>query len=121
MDFDLTEDQRLVARTVREFVDRDVMPVASAMEHRDEYPEALVETMKHMGLFLDLLILLDTVRIVLGGGLDTRPAPNIPRYEALNALEQGNKAHRRKATFVALADGQVAPLGQKGGEQGDST
>jgi len=27
------------------------MPVASAMEHRDEYPEALVETMKGMGLF----------------------------------------------------------------------
>src|SRR4051812_47439796 len=27
------------------------MPVASAMEHRDEYPDALVETMKSMGLF----------------------------------------------------------------------
>ncbi len=49
--FDLTEDQRLVQKTVREFVDRDVMPVASAMEHRDEYPAALVETMKGMGLF----------------------------------------------------------------------
>jgi hypothetical protein len=49
--FDLTEDQRLVARTVKEFVDRDVIPVASAMEHRDEYPDALVETMKAMGLF----------------------------------------------------------------------
>jgi alkylation response protein AidB-like acyl-CoA dehydrogenase len=49
--FDLTDDQRLVQKTVREFVDRDVMPVASAMEHRDEYPEALVETMKAMGLF----------------------------------------------------------------------
>ena len=49
--FDLTEDQRLVAKTVKEFVDRDVMPVASAMEHRDEYPEALVDTMKSMGLF----------------------------------------------------------------------
>lgn len=35
-------------------------------------------------------------------------------------LEQGNKAHRRKATFVALADGRVAPLGRKGGEQGGS-
>ena len=27
------------------------MPIASAMEHRDEYPDALVETMKSMGLF----------------------------------------------------------------------
>jgi len=49
--FDLTDDQRLVGKTVKEFVDRDVIPVASAMEHRDEYPEALVETMKAMGLF----------------------------------------------------------------------
>ena len=49
--FDLTDDQRLVGKTVKEFVDRDVIPVASAMEHRDEYPDALVETMKAMGLF----------------------------------------------------------------------
>ena len=49
--FELNDDQRLVARTVREFVDRDVIPVASEMEHRDEYPDALVETMKTLGLF----------------------------------------------------------------------
>jgi len=48
---DLAEDQRLVVKTIREFVERDVMPVASAMEHRGEYPHALVETMKELGLF----------------------------------------------------------------------
>jgi alkylation response protein AidB-like acyl-CoA dehydrogenase len=47
----LDDQRRLVAQTVREFVERDVMPVASAMEHRDEYPHALVETMKTLGLF----------------------------------------------------------------------
>ena len=47
----LDENQRLVAKTVREFVDREVIPVASAMEHRDEYPDQLVETMKRLGLF----------------------------------------------------------------------
>jgi len=47
----LDEDQRLVAQTVREFVDREVIPVASEMEHRDEYPDQLVETMKALGLF----------------------------------------------------------------------
>src|SRR5262249_44454275 len=49
--FDLTDEQRLVAKTIREFVDRHVIPVASEMEHRDEYPDALVETMKRLGLF----------------------------------------------------------------------
>ena len=48
---ELTEDQQMVAQTVREFVERDVMPVAAGMEHRDEYPHALVETMKDLGLF----------------------------------------------------------------------
>ena len=49
--FELDEQQQLVARTVREFVDREVIPVASSMEHHDEYPDALVETMKTLGLF----------------------------------------------------------------------
>jgi len=48
---DLAEDQQLVVNTIREFVERDVMPVASDMEHRGEYPHALVETMKELGLF----------------------------------------------------------------------
>jgi alkylation response protein AidB-like acyl-CoA dehydrogenase len=47
----LDEHQQLVAQTVREFVEREVIPVASEMEHRDEYPHALVETMKALGLF----------------------------------------------------------------------
>ena len=47
----LDEGQRLVAQTVREFVDREVIPVASRMEHADEYPDQLVETMKTLGLF----------------------------------------------------------------------
>src|ERR1700722_11887891 len=47
----LDEGQRLVAQTVREFVEREVIPVASDMERRDEYPDQLVETMKALGLF----------------------------------------------------------------------
>jgi alkylation response protein AidB-like acyl-CoA dehydrogenase len=48
---DSSEEQRLILRTVREFVDREVIPVASAMEHRDEYPHALADQMQKMGLF----------------------------------------------------------------------
>jgi len=44
-------EQELIVKTVREFVDREVMPVASAMEHRDEYPTALVQQMIGIGLF----------------------------------------------------------------------
>ena len=36
---------------VRRFVDRDVIPAASELEHNDEYPHALVARMKELGLF----------------------------------------------------------------------
>ena len=48
---DREHDRELVVQTVREFVERDVVPVASDLEHRGEYPHALVETMKTLGLF----------------------------------------------------------------------
>jgi alkylation response protein AidB-like acyl-CoA dehydrogenase len=51
MPADLGQDQQLVIQTICEFVERDVRPVASAMEHRGEYPHTLVETMKELGLF----------------------------------------------------------------------
>jgi butyryl-CoA dehydrogenase len=44
-------EQREIVATIREFVERDVVPVASELEHADEYPTALVETMKKLGLF----------------------------------------------------------------------
>jgi alkylation response protein AidB-like acyl-CoA dehydrogenase len=37
--------------TVRAFVAREVIPVANELEHADEYPAAIVETMKELGLF----------------------------------------------------------------------
>ena len=46
-----SEERQLILRTVRDFVDREVIPVASEMEHRDEYPHALADEMARMGLF----------------------------------------------------------------------
>ncbi|MFF0732538.1 acyl-CoA dehydrogenase family protein [Streptomyces chartreusis] len=47
----LSEDERFVVRTVRDFVDRDVKPVVRELEHTDTYPEALIERMKELGVF----------------------------------------------------------------------
>jgi alkylation response protein AidB-like acyl-CoA dehydrogenase len=46
----VTEQQDVVG-TVRDWVEREVMPVASELEHADEYPDELVTAMKEMGLF----------------------------------------------------------------------
>src|SRR5207302_651311 len=47
----MTSERELIVNTVRQFVEKDVIPVASAMERRDEYPDALVAQMEQMGLF----------------------------------------------------------------------
>jgi alkylation response protein AidB-like acyl-CoA dehydrogenase len=47
----LTPEQKLIVSTVQRFVEKEVMPVASGMEHRNEYPHELVAQMRQMGLF----------------------------------------------------------------------
>ena len=47
----LNTEQELILSTVRKFVEKEVLPVASEMEHRNEYPHELVRQMQEMGLF----------------------------------------------------------------------
>lgn len=44
-------ERELIVNTVRKFVEQEVIPVASELEHRNEYPHALVGQMRQMGLF----------------------------------------------------------------------
>jgi alkylation response protein AidB-like acyl-CoA dehydrogenase len=47
----LTELQTEILATVRDFVDREILPHATALEHADEYPQKIVDGMAEMGLF----------------------------------------------------------------------
>ena len=47
----LTDIQRDILSTVRDFVDKEIIPVATELEHKDEYPSQIVEGMKELGLF----------------------------------------------------------------------
>ncbi|MFF5081890.1 acyl-CoA dehydrogenase family protein [Actinoplanes sp. NPDC000266] len=51
MDFDLSEEQRLFRDVLRDFVDREIRPVAREWEASDRYPAEIVATMAEMGLF----------------------------------------------------------------------
>jgi alkylation response protein AidB-like acyl-CoA dehydrogenase len=46
-----TVEQREVIAAVRDFVEREVVPTASALDHADEFPHALVASMRELGLF----------------------------------------------------------------------
>lgn len=51
MDFQLDEDQRSFRDLLREFVDKEIVPVAREWEHAGRYPTEIVAQMKDMGLF----------------------------------------------------------------------
>jgi alkylation response protein AidB-like acyl-CoA dehydrogenase len=48
---DLTEFQQEILSTVRDFVEKEILPVANDLEHADEYPEQIIKGMAEMGLF----------------------------------------------------------------------
>jgi len=48
---DLNEDESAIVRLVREFVDREVKPVARELDHANTYPTKLIQQMKELGIF----------------------------------------------------------------------
>ena len=48
---DITPEQREILEAIREFVDREVIPVAKELEARDEFPTKIVEGLRDMGAF----------------------------------------------------------------------
>ena len=51
MDFALTDEQRLFRDSIRDFVEKEIIPVAREWEHAGRYPTEIVATMKRLGLF----------------------------------------------------------------------
>ncbi len=47
----LTDEQREVIDLVRQFTEEQIIPVASRLEHDDEFPDAIVEGLRELGLF----------------------------------------------------------------------
>jgi len=47
----LTEEQQAILEAVRDFVNSEIIPVANELEHADEYPQAIVDGLKEMGVF----------------------------------------------------------------------
>jgi alkylation response protein AidB-like acyl-CoA dehydrogenase len=48
---ELNKEEREIVGLVREFVDREVRPVARELEHANTYPGQLIEQMKQLGIF----------------------------------------------------------------------
>ena len=47
----LTDDQREILKAVRTFTEEKIIPVATELEHADEYPQEIVDGLKELGIF----------------------------------------------------------------------
>ena len=47
----MTTEQREIVGMVRDFVEREIIPVAHDLDHDDTYPEKIVAQMKQLGFF----------------------------------------------------------------------
>ena len=45
----LTEVQQEILKSIRNFVEEKILPVATELEHKDEYPTEIVEGLKELG------------------------------------------------------------------------
>lgn len=48
---ELNEEETAIVAVVRDFVDREVKPVAQELDHTNTYPEKLIDQMKQLGIY----------------------------------------------------------------------
>jgi alkylation response protein AidB-like acyl-CoA dehydrogenase len=51
MDFDLTEEQKMLQTTLRDFADREIVPVAAKIDEAGQFPAEEIKKMAGLGLF----------------------------------------------------------------------
>lgn len=54
-DFDLTEDQRLVRQTVREFAEHEILPYVEQYEREEQYPLELIQKLVPLGYIAPMI------------------------------------------------------------------
>src|ERR1700693_5351036 len=113
-----SEVRRELVDTVRRFIARDVMPVASALEHADTYPEAIVDQMKAFGLFgiaipeaygglgLDLLTYIAVVEELAYGWMSLSGVVNTHTIAAHLIVHHGTEEQKRN-WLPRLATGEL--------------
>jgi alkylation response protein AidB-like acyl-CoA dehydrogenase len=103
--------------TVRRFVQRDVIPVASDLEHADAYPDEIVATMRDLGLFgitipeahgglgLDLLTYVGVIEELSYGWMSLTGIVNTHTMAATLIMAHGNEEQQRR-WLPSMASGE---------------
>jgi butyryl-CoA dehydrogenase len=109
--------RREIIETVRRFVAREVIPVASELEHEDRFPADIVEQMRALGLFgvtipeaygglgLDLLTYIGVIEELAYGWMSLTGIVNTHTMAATLILAHGNEDQKRR-WLPSLATGE---------------
>ena len=110
--------RRELVDTVRRFIAREVVPVASELEHADAYPEAIVDQMKALGLFgiaipeaygglgLDLLTYIAVVEELAYGWMSLSGVVNTHTIAAHLIVHHGTEEQKQR-WLPRMATGQL--------------
>src|SRR6516165_7619643 len=102
MDFSLTDQQRLIRDTVRQFMDGEVRPLVKELEHEERFPLELIRKLGEMGCCGML-----TPEQWGGAGLDT--------LSYVLMLEEVSRVYTAMSTALGVTNSAVAaPLVQFG-------
>src|SRR3954453_5703512 len=111
------ELRREITENVRRFVAAEVIPHASALEHADEYPTAIVEQMRDLGLFgvtipesygglgLDLLTYVEIIEELSYGWMSLTGIVNTHTMAATLLLQHGTE-EQKKQWLPSMASGE---------------
>src|SRR3954466_6500536 len=103
-----SETRRELVDTVHRFVVREVVPVATEMEHADAYPERIVEQMKGRGLFaiairaeygrlgLDLLTYIGVIEELAYGWMSLSGIVNTHTIASYLLVHHGTDAQKQR-------------------------
>ncbi len=104
--------------TVRRFIERDVLPVASDLERADEYPASIVATMAELGLFgvtipeeygglgLDLVTYIGVIEELAAGWMSLSGIVNT-HVMAANLLKAEGTEEQKQRWLPRLATGEI--------------
>jgi butyryl-CoA dehydrogenase len=114
---DHAEVRKEIIETVRRFVAREVIPVASELEHEDQFPADIVEQMRQLGLFgvtipeaygglgLDLLTYVGVIEELAYGWMSLTGVVNTHTMAATLILHHGSEDQKQR-WLPSLATGE---------------